>query len=365
MKEIFLRANQYLLFAVLLVVVLYFGRPILIPVAFAALLAMLMAPLCRKLDKKGFKRALSSLTCVLILLFTILVMVAIVAGQFAAFKEDFPKIEKKGKAFVAQTQTYIQKKLHIEPERQKEIAEQQTQQSSKSGGSLITRFLGGVTTTVGSLLLTLVYTFLMLYNKEHFETFFVKLYKEEDTERIKKIVDQVTTVAQKYLTGKVMSILIIAALYSIGLSIVGIKNSILLAGVAALLTLIPYVGTVLGGLIPVIMALATEDSMQPALWAGAVLIFIQTMDNYFIEPNVVGGEVNLSAFSSIFFVIAGGLIWGVAGMILFLPLTGIVKIICDHVVPLKPIGHLIGEPGGKKPSRIKTWIQEKMGRKKK
>jgi hypothetical protein len=52
-------------------------------------------------------------------------------------------------------------------------------------------------------------------------------------------------------------------------------------------------------------------------------------------------------------------------MILFLPLAGIVKIVCDHVQPLEPIGHLLGEPGGKKPSKIKMWIQEKFGAKKK
>ena len=151
---------------------------------------------------------------------------------------------------------------------------------------------------------------------------------------------------------------------AIGLSLVGVQNAILLAGVAAIMTLIPYVGTVLGGLFPVIMALATEDSIQPALWAAGVLFFIQTVDNYFIEPNIVGGEVNLSALTTIVMLIVGGLIWGAAGMILFLPITGIIKIVCDHVEQLKPIGHLLGEPGGKQPSKIKLWIQEKLGKNK-
>ena len=67
MKEIFHRANQYLFFIVLLVIVLYFGRSFLIPVFFAGMLAMLMAPVCRKLDSWGFNRALSCLCCILIL----------------------------------------------------------------------------------------------------------------------------------------------------------------------------------------------------------------------------------------------------------------------------------------------------------
>ncbi|HEY9488530.1 MAG TPA: AI-2E family transporter, partial [Chryseosolibacter sp.] len=110
-----------------------------------------------------------------------------------------------------------------------------------------------------------------------------------------------------------------------------------------------------GGLFPVLMALLTAD-VQTALWAGMVMIVIQAIDNYFIEPNIVGGEVNLNALWSILSIIAGGLIWGVAGMIIFLPLFGIIKIVCDHVAPLKPIGYLLGEAGGKKPSRIRQWI---------
>ncbi|MBT1705707.1 AI-2E family transporter [Chryseosolibacter indicus] len=365
MREIFQRVNQYLFFFVLVSVVLYFGKTILIPIIFAALLAMLMAPVCRYLDKKGFKRALSSLCCILIILFTFLGILATIGGQFAAFSKDVPKIKEKATAFIKRGQDFIEQKLGVPPEQQKEVAKQQAQSMQQGGGAMVTKFLGGVTSTIAGIVLTLVYTFLMIYNKEHFENFFVKLYKDKDEDEVRKLVSKIASVAQKYLTGRAMSVLIIATLYSIGLSIVGLKNAILLAGVAAILTVIPYVGTVLGGLFPVITALATESSAQTALYAALVLFIIQTLDNYFIEPNVVGGEVNLSAIVSIATLIIGGIIWGVAGMILFLPITGIIKIICDNVEPLQPIGFILGEPGGKKPSKIKMWIQEKFASKKK
>ncbi|HYC85454.1 MAG TPA: AI-2E family transporter, partial [Chryseosolibacter sp.] len=278
-------------------------------------------------------------------------------------KEDVPKIKEKGTMFVTRIQDYVQGKFGLEPEQQEQIVKEQTKSAPGSGGRTIKKFVSGLTTTIGTLILMLVYTFLMLFNREQFETFFLKLYKDEDQKRVKKIVGDITNVSQKYLTGRAMSICIIATLYGIGLTLVGIKNAILLAGVAALMTLIPYVGTVLGGLIPVVMALATEDSVQPALWAAAVLFLIQTTDNYFIEPNIVGGEVNLNALTSIFSIIAGGLLWGVPGMILFLPLAGIIKIICDHVDELKPFGYIIGEPT-KEPSRLKLWLKEKFSAKK-
>ena len=360
MKSIFERINQYLFFAVLVVVILYFGKVVLVPVIFAALFAMLFSPLVRALDKKGWKRSLSSLVCILIILFSALTMIGIIAAQVAAFEKDLPEIKVKANNAMKDVQAFVTDTFGIPPAKQKEIAKEQTQTSGGNGNGIVQRVVGSITNTIGSFLLVLVYTFLMLYNKEQFHAFFMKLYRGEDDEKVKAVVDKIATVSQKYLTGRAMSVLIIASMYAIGLTLVGIKNAILLACIAAMLTLIPYLGTVLGGLFPVFMALATEDSYHPALYAAGVLFFIQTMDNYFIEPNIVGGEVNLNALTSIFSIIVGGLIWGVAGMVLFLPMTAIVKIVCDNVEALKPFGYILGDPGGKKSSRIRQWLQKKL-----
>ncbi|MGC1243772.1 MAG: AI-2E family transporter [Chryseosolibacter sp.] len=365
MKEIFHRINQYLFFIVLITVVMFFGKGFLVPVFFAALLAMLMAPVCRRLDSWGFPRALSTLTCILILVAFLAGVVLIISTQITTFSENMTQIKSKGNELLQQVQSFIEEKSGLSPEEQKEVVKKQAEQSSQQPGpSLPARILGGITSTLTGIVLTLVITFLMIFNKEQFEVFFLKLYDEHDTDKVKKVVDKISEVSQKYLTGRFMSIMIIATMYSIGLLIVGIKNAILLAGIAALLTVIPYVGTVLGGLFPVFMALVTEDT-QTALWAAVVMVVVQTIDNYFIEPNVVGGEVNLNALWSILSILLGGMIWGVAGMIIFLPLFGIIKIVCDHVQPLKPIGYLLGEPGGKKPSKIKLWIKEKISKVKK
>ncbi len=358
MKDIFHRLNQYLFFAVLIVAIMYFGSPFLVPIVCGALLAMLMAPVCRKLDSWGFNRAMSSVTCLLILVVVIVGVIMIISTQFSAFAENLNQIQTKGKELIHDAQAYIEQQVGISPEEQDKVVKEQAEKSNPNGPGLPLRILSGITGTLTGLVLSLVTTFLMLYNKEQFETFFVRLYDDQDKDKVKAVVGQITQVSQKYLTGRALSVLIIATLYSIGLLIIGVKNALLLGGIAALLTVIPYVGTVLGGLFPVLTALLTED-VQTALWAAIVMVTIQTIDNYFIEPKIVGGEVNLNALWSILSILAGGMIWGVAGMIVFLPLFGIIKIVCDHVEPLKPLGYLLGEPGPKKPSRLKQWIRER------
>lgn len=359
MEGIFRRTNQFLLFAVLTVVVMYYARVLLLPVVFAALFAMLTAPICRWLDSRGLNRAFSSLICVFVILLAILIIAGITVVQIFVFAQDISSIEQKVLDYIAQLQEYIEHQFGIHPEKQEDIAKEQARSSGQAVTGFLTRMVGGMASALAGIVLSLVLTFLLLFNKEKYETFFVRLYHEEDPEKVKDIVSRIGRVSQEYLTGKAISILVLAILYSVGLLIVGVKSAILLGLVAALLTVIPYVGTVLGGVFPVVMALLTEDGYQTAFWAAVVVIFIQTIDNYFIEPYVVGGQVNLNAITSILSIIAGGLVWGIAGMIVFLPLTGFVKIVCDNVENLKPIVLLLGDTPDQKPSKIKDWIMRR------
>src|SRR5688500_8558099 len=104
MKEIFHRINQYLFFIVLLIVVMYFGRAFLIPIFFGALLAMLMAPVCRKFESWGLNRALSTLGCILILVIVIAGIALIISTQFSTFAENMSQIQSKGKELLQQAQ---------------------------------------------------------------------------------------------------------------------------------------------------------------------------------------------------------------------------------------------------------------------
>ncbi len=361
MNQILTRVNQNLLFGILLGVILWFGKPVLVPILLGALLAMLMSPVCRSLDDKGFHRVVSCVICIFILLVAILCVLYIIIAQINSFAENFALLKQRGNELLLQLQMFIENRLNIEKKDQDVIVEGQVQGGGAQSG-ITTLLLTSFTSTLVTLVLMLVYAFLFLYGKEKYESFFIRLYHEEDTDKVKNIVSKISMVGQKYLAGRAMSVLILAGLYSAALLIIGVENAILLAGIAALLTIIPYVGSTLGGMFPFLMALITEPTATPALMVAGSIILIQTIDNYFIEPNVVGGEVNLSALASIMSIIVGGVVWGVAGMILFIPMVGILKIIFDHVEPLKPLGFVIGDGNGDhKKSRIKMWIRERFG----
>jgi predicted PurR-regulated permease PerM len=353
-----LRINQILLFAVLATIVLYFGRQILIPVIFAAMLSMLMAPVCRKLDNRGFHRIFSALVCILILFAVFLLIMLIVIGQISSFGQDLSTIEQKSELFFAHIQHYIEGQFNISPERQMRLLKQQVKLLNQSSGSYVSNVAGGIIGMMAGLAITLVFTFLLLYHKEKYQGFFLRLNKSGDQEKTKMILEKITHVAQQYLTGRAISMIFLFVLYAIALLIIGVKNALLLAGIASLLTIVPYIGPILGGFFPFLMALLTEDSLQPAIWVAITLIIIQAIDNYFVEPYVIGGEVHLTALSTIIVIILGGLIWGIAGTILFIPMLAIAKIIFDNIESLRPYAYLIGDEEKSPSSRLRDWFQK-------
>lgn len=359
-SQVIQRINQNLICIVLAIGILYLGRVFLIPLTFAVLLAMLMVPICRYLDDRGLHRAFSVLICVFILFISIGLIATIISLQFVSFAEDMPQIKERIDQLVGNIQAWTQERLNISPEKQESYLKKQLDVAGQSLGGFITGFFTSMAGLITGIALTLVYTFLLLYHKERYELFFMKMFTHEDGGDVRKLLDKIGSVSQHYLRGRTISILLLSVLYSGGLLLVGVKHAILLGCIAALLTIIPYVGTLLGGIFPFLMALITESSLTPALWVAGLMIVIQAIDNYFIEPYIIGGEVNLSALATILALIAGGLIWGIPGMILFIPMLGITKIVFDNVEKLKPIGFVIGDPA--KTERRRLRVERKKNR---
>jgi predicted PurR-regulated permease PerM len=336
--------NQVLLVLVLGTVVLYFGRPVLVPLFYAILFGMLMAPVCRWLDRYTI-RAISCTLCCLVLLIGFLLVLWLMVFQLSDFLKDIDIIREKMTQYWILFKEHVESRFRVSQETQERIMQRQVAGMKEAPGSWMFRMGAGITGVIGTGGIVIVFTFLLLYHKEKYERFFLKLFAGEDKDEIKQILEKITTISQKYLTGRILSMLFLFVLYSIALLIIGLKNALLLAGIASLLTIVPYIGPFVGGLFPVLTAFVTKDTSEAAIWTIVAMVAIQAVDNYFIEPNVIGGEVSLTALSTLVAILMGGIIWGVSGMILFIPMFGIAKIVFDHIDMLKPFGYVIGDEG--------------------
>lgn len=121
--------------------------------------------------------------------------------------------------------------------------------------------------------------------------------------------------------------IIVGLLNSLGLMILGIENAWLYGMIAAFMTIIPVVGILISGILPVSIALVTKDSMWYAVGVVGVFSVVQYLEANVIYPKVVGAKLNINMLATLLIILAGSLLWGVAGMILLLPMVAILKLI--------------------------------------
>jgi len=343
------RVNNILLFSILISVVLYFGRELFILVTFSGFLAMLMTPLSNRFEKKGVPRLLTALISIIIIIAVIALLVMLLSAQILSVAQDIPKIRSEVSELVSSVQLWISRVMNINVENQVSSLKDHASEAIGSTGSFLAGFVKGSFTVIGEALLMLVFTFLFLLHREKYENFVVMLYRQEKRKEARSMIEKVSRISEHYLAGRIIAIFIIAILNIIGIVIIGLKNGVLLASIAALMAIIPYVGPLLGGVVPVSMALI-DGSFNQAIEVIIVVLIVNAIDHYFIEPYVVGGSVNISPLFTIVILIAGYIIWGIAGVILFLPMLGILKIVCENVEGLHPYAYLIGDNDKKTPN---------------
>ena len=156
-------------------------------------------------------------------------------------------------------------------------------------------------------------------------------------------MDNIQKVVESYISGLMIVIVIVAILNTLGLLIMGVPYAIFFGAFAAVLTIIPYIGILIGALLPALYILVQTGSLVNAVIVVGIFAFVQFLEGNFITPNITGSKVSINPFAAILALIIGGEIWGAAGMILSIPIIAILKVVFDAYEPLKPIGFLLGD----------------------
>lgn len=336
---------------------LYLTREILIPICFAALLAMLMLPLCRKLESWRFPRWLAILISLLVVVTVVAGLVFLVVSQVIRFADDLPQYQEAVNSKIERFQNFFEDKTNVTPENQASFLNDKVTDFLESGGKYVKMLFVATTTTLVTIGLVLIYSFFFLLFRNRFRSFVLMIVAGDQKSRTQDIINESSKVTVKYLSGVLIVIVILAVLNSVGLMIIGLDYAIFFGSLVAILNIIPYIGVILGSVLPITMALVTKDSLWVAAAVAGIFAFNQFIENNFLTPKIVGTQVNLNPLATIIVLLIGGSIWGVAGMIIFLPFLGVLKIIMDHITPLKPYAYLIGIEKEDKPSRIGGWIR--------
>lgn len=364
------KTKQIIIVTSLIVVGIYFfilgvfeARSFLIPLTVAILLSMVMLPVTEKFESWGIPRGFSVLFSDLLILGFCVGLFFLIGIQVNNITENWPEYEKKLKPQIEQAQKYIEKKTGIPPEEQNQELKKTIENGKGQSGKAVGKFLSGFFTTTGNFLLVFVYIFFFMYYRKKFKKSVLRFFPLEKREQAAEMLSDFGKVSQQYLFGRFILIIILAILYSIGLSISGVKHAVFISIIAAVLSLIPYIGNILGLILAILLGAITQGGAGGVIGVIITFSIAQFVESYILEPYVVGQRVDLNPAFTIIGVVAGGAVWGIAGMIIAIPLLGISKVVFDKIKALEPAGYLLGEEGIDKGeswvNQVKTWFQSK------
>ena len=323
---------------ILAAVVLYYSSAVFLQLFAAFALAYILNPAVELLERKGIRRLYSimivfTLTLLLCSGFTVFIVRSI-SGELANMQLNLP-------AYVQHlyeiTPATIKEYLGVEtPDklalRLTELLRQARSSAPDLLKPLLTLLQKTLTSTVGVFLELLgyiiipVYLFYLLFDLPQLKTFNSSYIPERFRPAYGSKLAEVDAVLSGFVRGQLTVCAILALLYSAGLYIIGIDLAIAIGTLAGVTFIIPYVGTIIGICLSVVMALLKfNDILHPLLclgWFG----FIQLLEGAIITPKIVGDTVGLHPLVAIVSLLIGGQLFGVTGMLVAVPVTAVLQV---------------------------------------
>ena len=335
------RINEILILIIALASLLYLGAGFFKPIMMAFFFATLVKPVSVFFEKRGIGRVLASLFCTIIVFLSVSGLMVVLIIQISQFADDLPQMAENVQDALPQFQERVEDWTGISKNQQNELLQDRSEGILEGVQSYIQGFLQNFFTTLGHFFLTLVYLFLFLIHRTKFKKIILSYVPAEEKNNGRTVIDRSSNVAHQYLWGRIQVMTILAIMYYITFIAFGLPHALLFTLVGALLTIIPYIGPLLSGILPIAFALMEGYDFTFILWFAAVVLIIQLIESYLLEPLILGKEVQLTPLFIIIAIIIGGILWGILGMILFVPLFAILKIVFEHVEKLKPLGFLL------------------------
>ncbi len=346
-----------LLFIVLAFFILYQARIVFIPLSFGALISFILYPVCIRLEKY-IGRALAIGACLIIVLAFVFLLFQLLANSINLLQREFT-VSKDQIFQLADTMIqYLDDLFVIDANQQEAMVEQLYNNLLQEIFPLLkeTIFLSASTLTM--LAVIPIFVSLILYYRELLVKFTLSIVPKAQVESFKSSFREIVDTYFKFAKGMGMVYLIVAVLNSLGFLAIGLPNAVYFGVLASLLTFFPYFGIFIGGLAAIVVAWTTYDSVWYPMAVVAILSFVQYLEANVIFPILVGHQLRINPFVTFVAVFVGAIIWGGAGMILFVPFAAILKILADRIDSMQPLAILLGEDKPREGKKF-GWFRKK------
>jgi predicted PurR-regulated permease PerM len=306
--------------------------------------AILLLPMANLLERKlKLPRGAASILSVVLFISVVASVLYLVAAQISNLADDWPLFQQQLTTSINHLQDWISSTFHVNVQKQRDYVNNATDAIMSSGTSVLSATVTSVSSMLFYLVFVLIDTFFLLFYRRLIITFLLAVFKEDNSVVVYEIIENIQNIIRQYIIGLLLEMAVVASACCIAFEILGIKYAILLGLLTGLFNVIPYIGIFTALALCTFITFATGASGGTVLLVAIVIIAIHLIDSNVLLPVIVGSKVKINALITILGVVIGGMLWGIPGTFLAIPIIAMAKIIFDRVESLKPWGILLGE----------------------
>jgi predicted PurR-regulated permease PerM len=329
------------------IALLYYGRPILVPFAFALFLAFALRPFVSLLERAGLPRVLAILLILFVLVGGIVLLVINVTAQINQFFAELPRYQQRIRDVLEDVTGFVNRLRErmgsILPEDSHGVREVKLTESQLETTRAFVARLGA---TLGIVLYAAAIpflTFFMLKDREKFNRVLAGIFTRNERLGDSDVTGAISRTMTAYALGLSFVMLIMACATTLALMILRIDYYYVLGPIAGVAILLPYVGVILSTVPAVAVAYFQYDG-EKALLVFLVYSLLQFLEGNVLTPYIVGGKVKLFPLTVMVAFVFWGTLWGIPGAVLAVPLTSAIKVVCESVKGWEGMARLLGEP---------------------
>jgi len=305
--------------------------------------SLVLLPVFRFFRKLKVPEAIAVFLPILLLTVAVALIIWLFSSQVGALLDDFPQIQHTVTKHLDKLSIWISKSFGYSPAEQVKFIDVQGKKLFSSLGGVLSNAAGSLSGIVIFIGLLPIYIYLIILYRKLFLKFVLMWFTPEEYQNVEEVIRQTEKMVKSYLVGLLIQITYIIILLGGTLWIFGIQNALLIGIIFAFLNLIPYLGALIGNILGVLLTLASSDSIADVLIVLGAITVVQFLDNNILMPRIVGSQVKINPLVSIVGIIAGGVMAGLSGMFLAMPVLSILKIVFDHTENYKQWGVLLGD----------------------
>ena len=330
--------------------ILYLAREVLIPLALAILLSFLLAPLVRRLEGWRLGRVFSTVVAVAIAFSAIALVSAVATRQALSLAAKLPEyrenIREKIQSLRAPRDGTLGKAAEaikqLETEATTEAAPMRVTETPPSAFAALVEWIEPFAKPVGTALAVVVFTILMLLNRENLRERLIGLIGPRQINVTTQALGEASYRVSRYLYMQLVVNMLFGIPFGIALYFIGIPNAMLWGLLGTLLRFVPYAGVWVAAALPTILAFAIFDGWSEVTWVIGVFVVLELLLVNLAEPWLYGRSAGLSAIAIIAAALFWTWLWGPVGLLLAIPLTVCVAVIGRYIPELGYLNVLLG-----------------------